>query len=198
MRYGYTMEDAHRAAQRLGRAGLSAREAAQAICAVPYTVGTPTQEEVMDTPATQGLPSPAEVTATLEAMRAAVMERYNAQDDDIAEARSMIESAEQAKAQLREMYPMFFPEPEQPPGRNQGQPSVEQKNQVLRILAEHPGESRKQLARRTSFSPSWAGEIVRALRRQGDFLVVSKRGREQVYSLTELGMSTVNNGGLRA
>jgi predicted transcriptional regulator len=143
------------------------------------------------------LPTPEEVQATFTRMREAVEAAHAEAEQRVADARAELAAALSQAAAIREQYPMFFPDEQDASQKPVGRASVEQKNAVMRALAEHPDQTRKQLARRISYSPSWAGEIVKQIRQDGDFIKASRRGREIAYSLTELGETTIGHGGFR-
>lgn len=154
-------------------------------------------------PPTKDLPDPDEIAALLASMRDTVTRAYAEQQEEIDEARAIIEAAEAKKAELRQRYPMFFEQaaPKSPSAAKPAfSPSPQAQNQLLRILAEHPGVTRRRAARLVNFSESWVGYAVKALnsRPEGAVIAFGKSGRLQTLTLTEAGMKLADNGGVPA
>jgi hypothetical protein len=147
------------------------------------------------------LPSPEDVAATFEQMRETVVAHEAKLVDDLAEAQEWVANAERELAEHRARYPMFFVEPEEKTtGRktSAGVPDVETINKVLRVLYEHPNQTRKTLARRTGWSDSWLSRIILwANDHHGDVIAYGKHGRARQYFLTEAGRRPVDSGGVR-
>lgn len=154
--------------------------------------------EVSDPPTPiEALPSPEEMRATYERMRDSVLAAHDTANMRVAEARDLLSDALAEAREIRESYPELFPE-EPPAVKERGKVSVEQMNTALRSIAEHPGESYKQIGRRIGYSESWVSEIVRATNENGGLIQRAKRGRTFVHSLTEEGRRVVDTGGIRA
>jgi predicted transcriptional regulator len=152
---------------------------------------------VLDEPT--ALPSPEEVQATFEQMRAAVLAEDARLLADADDAREMLATAERERESLRSRYPMFFPTPDRvdPRPSGGGTPNVEQMNKLLRTVAEHPDQTLKQLGRRLNFSTSWTGRIVSEINERGAYVGRDRHGRSYIYRLTEEGSTLLNRGGVR-
>lgn len=149
----------------------------------------------------EALPTPEEVRETFDRMRASVLAAYRRLEADEAGLREMLSGVEEEQKQMRERYPMFFPEGVAAGGRRsaRGTPGIEQRNIVLRTIAEHEDDTIKQIARRTHLSPSWVSHIISEIGRTGSGVLIERerRGRTFVYRLTSAGKSVVNRGGIR-
>jgi predicted transcriptional regulator len=150
--------------------------------------------------AVETLPAPEDVRRTFEQMKTAVMAAYAERTRDIEDARGIIATAEAEQAAIRERYPMFFPEEAQAAAaarRNRGTPSVEQMNKALRVIADHPDQTIKQLARRLNYSDSWVSLTIQTLNRQRSLVSRERHGRSRIYRLTADGQQVLNRGGIR-
>lgn len=158
---------------------------------------------MMDAPevsrsATSDLPHPDELAAAYARMEGAVRGEYDRWEEQANEARDILQQCEEAMAGLRAAYPMIFPPEPESRRKMVGQPSTEQKNAVLRAIAEHPGSTYRQLGRRLNYSVSWVGRIIQVINAEhGQLIGRGRNGRSLIFRLTEEGDSVLGRGGIR-
>ena len=99
--------------------------------------------------------------------------------------------------ELRTAYPMFFEASSDRVKR--AVVSVEGMNRLMRLIAEHPGNTRKQIAKRVGYSTSWVSTCVLHINRSHPEALISqvRISRNATYSLTAAGSALLNNGGFQ-
>jgi predicted HTH transcriptional regulator len=143
------------------------------------------------------LPDPELVAETYDRLRSSVMSAYRRLERDEHEARALLEDALGEQEKLRGRYPMFFPDAPAGGGRRIGNPDTAVMNRMLRTLAEHPNQTRKQLSRRLGLSDNWIGRVIACTNERGAYVAWQKIGRSRSYFLTEAGRTLVDGGGVR-
>lgn len=144
------------------------------------------------------LPDPEAVAAAVASMETAVRSHWEMWQARAEGARRVLAEALDEQETLVATYPQFFPE-EQGTERasRAAQPSIEQLNVVLRTIAEHPGDTYRQLGRRLNMSRSWVGRIIQVINEHGDYVGRGKSGRESTWTVTSAGEQFLNRGGFQ-
>jgi len=132
-------------------------------------------------------------------MRSSVLGAFRVQQEQIDAAENLIAEARAEQARLRRTYPVFFPDQQQASGgHSKGTPTPASQNQLLRVVAEHPGITRKRTARLVNFSESWVSAVVKELNlREDPPIQFGRSGRMLTYTLTAAGEHLINNGGIQ-
>lgn len=146
------------------------------------------------------LPDPEAVAEAYRSMETAVRSHWEMWQARAEGAKRVLDEAVEEQRKLVESYPQFFPaEQGTDPGEiHRGKPSTEQMNVMLRAVAEHPGDTYRQLARRLNISRSWCGRIIQVINEHGEYVANARAGRELSWTLTPAGEQFLNRGGFHS